>query len=90
MPSIAALEPNKLFMMSENGVDECFDSKVFLRFHIRALLFVQVFEYCVVINTANAVVERRSKDFRDLWWTVCCKFDYAISGHDEREQRTDR
>jgi hypothetical protein len=46
MPSIAALEPNKLFMMSENGVDECFDSNVFMRFHIRALLFVQVFEYC--------------------------------------------
>jgi len=57
---------------------------------ISGLCFLCRYLSTVVINTANAVVERRSKDFKDPWWTVRCKFDYAISGYDEREQRTDR
>lgn len=45
---------------------------------------MQVFEYCIMINTADAVVERSSKYFSDLLWTVGCGLDYLISGHDEK------
>jgi hypothetical protein len=63
MQGVAALESNNLIIMSEEGIDLCFDNKVFLYFDNRILLLIQVFQHCIVINTTNIVVEQRSKYF---------------------------
>jgi hypothetical protein len=81
MQGIAALVPDNSIMMPENGVNLCFDSKVFLCFDMRTLLLVHVFQHCIFVNTTNTVVERRGKYFTDPGWTVGYELNSAISSY---------